>query len=141
MAVTLATIAAIMLPVVYLAVRTIDDGEAARDIIFRSRTAEILLRSILLIVCVTAGSIALALPLAWLTVRTDLPLRRMWSVLTVLPLVIPSYIGGFLVVVVLGPKGMLQQLLDGPFGVNRLPDIYGLAGATLTLTLLSYPYV
>ena len=140
-AVTLATIAAIMLPVVYLAVRTIDDGEAARDIIFRSRTAEILLRSILLIVCVTAGSIALALPLAWLTVRTDLPLRRMWSVLTVLPLVIPSYIGGFLVVVVLGPKGMLQQLLDGPFGVNRLPDIYGLAGATLTLTLLSYPYV
>ena len=139
--VTLAIIAAVILPVVYLAVRTIDDGEAARDIIFRSRTAEILLRSILLIVCVTAGSIALALPLAWLTVRTDLPLRRMWSVVLMLPLVIPSYIGGFLVVVVLGPRGMLQQLLDGPFGVNRLPEIYGLAGAALTLTLLSYPYV
>ena len=86
---------AVALPVVYLAVRTIDDGEAAWDIIFRSRTAEILLRSILLIVCVTAGSIAIALPLAWLTVRTDLPFRRMWSVVLMLPLVIPSYIGGF----------------------------------------------
>ena len=140
-AVALAAAAAVVLPIVYLAVRTVDGGEAAWDIIFRSRTAGILLRSVLLMVCVTAGSIALALPLAWLTVRTDLPLRRMWSVLTVLPLVIPSYIGGFLVVVVLGPRGMLQQLLDGPFGVNRLPEIYGLAGATLTLTLLSYPYV
>ena len=138
---TLVAAAAVALPIVYLAVRTVDGGEAAWDIIFRSRTAEILLRSITLIICVTAGSIALALPLAWLTVRTDLPFRRTWSVLTVLPLVIPSYIGGFLVVVVLGPRGMLQQLLDGPFGVNRLPEIYGLAGATLTLTLLSYPYV
>ncbi len=139
--VTLTIAVAVTMPVVYLAVRTFDDGEAAWDIIFRSRTAEILLRSILLIVCVTAGSIALALPLAWLTVRTDLPFRRMWSVVLMLPLVIPSYIGGFLVVVVLGPRGMLQQLLDGPFGVTRLPEIYGLAGAALTLTLLSYPYV
>ena len=139
--VALAIVVVVSLPVVYLAVRTIDDGDAAWDIIFRSRTAGILLRSILLIACVTAGSMALALPLAWLTVRTDLPFRRAWSVLLMLPLVIPSYIGGFLVVIVLGPKGMLQQLLEGPFGVERLPSIYGLAGAALTLTLLSYPYL
>ena len=139
--IALVATAAVLLPIVYLAIRTIDGGEEAWDVLFRSRTGAIMVRSVLLIVSVTAGSIALAVPLAWLTVRSDLPLKRMWSVLTVLPLVIPSYIGGFLVVVALGPRGMLQQLLEAPLGVDRLPEIYGLAGATLTLTLLSYPYV
>ena len=36
---------------------------------------------------------------------------------------------------------MLQQALDGPFGIDRLPDIHGFAGALITLTFLSYPYV
>ena len=102
---------------------------------------QVLVRTLVLIVAVTGASIAIAIPLAWLTVRTDLPLRRFWSVVTVLPLVIPSYVGGFLVVVALGPKGMLQQFLEGPFGVDRLPEIYGFPGAALTLTLLSFPYV
>ena len=70
-----------------------------------------------------------------------LPWRRAWAVITFLPLVIPSYVAGFIVVVALGPKGMLQGALEGPFGVDRLPSIYGLPGAFLTLTLLSYPYV
>jgi iron(III) transport system permease protein len=131
----------VVLPTGYLALRTFDGGGEAWDILFRSRTADILGRSVMLVASVTAGSIVIAVPLAWLTVRTDLPLRRLWSVLMVLPLVIPSYIGGFLVVVALGPRGMLQQLLDGPFGVDRLPEIYGFPGATLALTLLTYPYV
>ena len=36
---------------------------------------------------------------------------------------------------------MLQQLLEGPLGIERLPEVYGLFGATLTLSLLSYPYL
>ena len=36
---------------------------------------------------------------------------------------------------------MLQGALEGPFGVDRLPSIYGFAGAMLTLTFLSYPYM
>ncbi len=43
------------------------------------------------------------MPLAWLTARTDLPGRRMWTVVTALPLVIPSYIGAYLLVSALGP--------------------------------------
>ncbi len=133
--------AALLLPPIYLVVRTLGAPGDAWEALFRLRVLEILGRTLLLVGAVTAGSIALAVPLAWLTVRTDLPLRRLWTVLTVLPLVVPSYVGGFIVVVALGPKGMLQGLLDGPFGVDRLPDINGFWGAMLTLTLLSYPYV
>ncbi|MQF70039.1 iron ABC transporter permease [SAR202 cluster bacterium AD-804-J14_MRT_500m] len=132
---------AIALPIVYLAVRALGAGSDFPALIFRARTLEIVLRSLALVAAVTTGSLVIALPLAWLTTRTDLPLRRTISVMTSLPLVIPSYIGGFIVLVALGPKGMLQGLLEPLFGIERLPEIYGFPGAVLTLTLLSYPYV
>ncbi len=130
---------AMVLPLVYLVERALDGGGEVVDLLFRTRTAEILFRSAALVVVVTVASALIAVPLAWLTVRTDLPLRRFWSVVTVLPLVIPSYVGAFLVVVALGPRGMLQDFLE-PLGVERLPDISGLFGAALTITLLSFPY-
>ena len=133
--------AAMALPLVYLLLRALGAGGDTWDLLFRNRTLETLGRTCSLLITVTAGSVALALPLAWLTERTDLPFRRAWEVINTLPLVVPSYIGGFLVVVTLGPKGMLQDLLETLFGVERLPDIYGLPGATLTLVLLSFPYV
>ena len=132
---------ALLLPPVYLAVRSLGAGEELWDLLFRPRVAAILGRTMLLVVTVSAASVVIAVPLAWLTARTDLPFRQAWAVITFLPLVIPSYVAGFIVVVTLGPRGMLQGALEGPFGIDRLPSIYGLPGAFLTLTLLSYPYV
>ena len=132
---------AMTLPLAYLIIRGAGASGEAWELLFRARTAQILGRSALLVITVTTASVAIALPVAWLTVRTDLPLRRMWGVLTALPLVIPSYVGAFLVVSALGPRGLVQDLLSGPFGIERLPVIYGLPGATITLALLSYPYV
>ncbi len=131
---------AMALPLAYLVIRSVGASDEAWRLLFRVQTAYTLGRTVLLIFTVTASSIAIALPLAWLTVRTDLPLRRTWAVLISLPLVIPSFVGAFLIVSALGPKGLVQQMLS-PFGVDRLPEIYGLPGATLTLALLSYPYI
>jgi iron(III) transport system permease protein len=125
----------------YLVIRTLGAGPEVWDLLFRWRVLEILLRTLLLVAAVTTACIALAVPLAWLIVRTDLPWRRAWGVITLLPLVIPSYVAGLIVVVALGPRGMLQKLLEGPLGVEKLPDINGFPGAFLTLTFLSYPYV
>ena len=133
--------AAVAMPLLYLAIRTAGAGDGLWELLIRWRTLQVLLRSVALAAGVTVGATLLAVPLAWLTVRTDLPLRRMWAVLTLLPLVIPSYVAGFLIVVVAGPQGMLQRLLERLFGIERLPEIYGFPGALLTLTLISYPYV
>ncbi|MCH7735036.1 MAG: iron ABC transporter permease [Chloroflexi bacterium] len=137
----IAVAALVALPVIYLVVRTFSGDSSAAELIFRTRTAEILFRSILLVAIVTAGSIAIAVPMAWLTLRTDLPLKRFWAVTAVLPLVIPSFIAGFVAVVALGPRGMLQGLLDTLFGVDRIPDMFGLPGASFVLILLTFPYV
>jgi iron(III) transport system permease protein len=64
----------------------------------------------------------------------------MWVVLTALPLVIPSYIGAYLLVSALGPRGELQGVLS-PLGIDELPSIYGFGGAWLVLTLFTYPLV
>lgn len=133
--------AAVLLPLVYLLIRTFGAGEEALDLLLRQRTLWVTLRTLGLAAVVTVASATVALPLAWLTVRTDLPFRRGWAVLTALPLVIPSYVGALAIVSALGPRGMLQQFLEGPLGVNRLPDLYGFPGAAIALTLFTYPYM
>jgi iron(III) transport system permease protein len=129
--------AAAVLPAAYLFVVVAGDlGDALADAL-TSRTAAILARTLGLAAAVTAAAVAIALPIGWLTVRTDLPGRRVWAVLCTLPLVIPSYVGAYLFVAALGPNGMLQDAL----GVERLPSIYGFGGAWLVLTLFTYPLV
>lgn len=131
---------AMLLPLAYLAVRAGGAGRQALAIAGDPSTLLVLANTVLLATLVTAASALLAVPLAWLTTRTDLPGRRVWAVLTVLPLVVPSYVGGFAYIAAFGPRGMLQSVL-APLGVERLPDFYGLPGAVLTLTLFSFPYL
>jgi iron(III) transport system permease protein len=132
---------AMVLPLVYLILRALENGWAEIfEVALREKTLAVLFNSAVLATAVTAASVAVAVPLAWLTARTDLPGRRVWATLAALPLVIPSYVGGFVLVSMFGPKGFAQEAL-APLGVERLPEIYGLPGAALALTLFSYPYV
>lgn len=133
--------AAMMLPCVYLIIRAFDASELAWQLLFRIKTLETLIRTLVLIVSVVTVSIMIALPIAWFTVRTDIPFRRVWSILSALPIVIPSYVGAFLYITVFGPKALLQQLLEVILGIERIPSFYGLPGAILVLSLLSYPYI
>lgn len=138
-ALVIATLA--MLPLGYLIIRATGAGyDKILDILLRPKTHEIFLSSVALAASVTLASVVIGVLLAWLTVRTDLPGRKFWAVLTVLPLVIPSYVGAFTLVSAFGPKGIIQSWLE-PFGIDRLPSIYGFPGAFLALTLFSYPYV
>ena len=132
---------AMMLPLVYLVYRAAGVGwTEISGLLSRTRLLQIMWNSLLLTCSVTTLSLALALPFAWLTERTDLPGWRIWTVLAMMPLVIPSYVGGFTLIAMFGPRGALQELLS-PFGVERLPSIYGFAGALWVLTLFTYPYI
>lgn len=129
------------LPLVYIVIRAAESDTSVLSLVFRDRTLGVLRNSVLLASAVAGAGTFIALPLAWLTTRTDLPFRRFWAILAGLPLVIPSYVGALAIVSALGPRGLLQGWLEGPFGVERLPDIYGFTGAWLALTLFTYPYI
>jgi iron(III) transport system permease protein len=136
----LVVLAALAVPLGYLVYRTSQAEAGAWDLVFRARTAELFRNTALLALAVAGGTTLVAVPLAWLTARTDLPYRRIWATAAALPLVVPSYVGALAVVSALGPRGLVQGWLE-PFGVERLPSLYGFWGAALTLIAFTYPYV
>lgn len=134
-----AVAAAVLFPLVWVVASALD-ADGAWQLLSRPGTWEVFLNSAVLVVVTTVACILVGVPSAYLTTRTDLPFRRSFTVLLAMPLVIPSYIGAFTFVSAFGPRGTLQDLLV-PFGVERIPSIYGLPGAALILTLYTYPYV
>lgn len=132
--------AALCVPVLYLVVKTITAGNETLEILFRWRTLEIIVRSLLLAFSVTLLSVLISVPLSWFLFRANIPFRRFWLILTAIPLVIPSYVGGFVMVAAFGPTGLFQNMLSG-FGVERIPEIYGFWGSLIVLTLLRFPYM
>ncbi|WP_110514437.1 ABC transporter permease [Herpetosiphon llansteffanensis] len=129
-----------VLPLGYLLLRTSEAGDAAWAQLQRPTTLRVFTGSALLAITVTLGSLLIGLPLAWLTTRTNLPGARIWLGLIMLPMAIPSYIGAWAIIAVLGPRGLLQQWL-APLGVERLPEVYGFWGAAGALILFGYPYI
>lgn len=133
--------AVMLLPIAYLLLRVATADSGTLQQVLRPRTFAVFGSTALLAGSVTAACVLLGVPLAWLTVATDLPGRRALAVLLALPLVIPTYIGGYALVSALGPRGALQGVLGSLVGIERLPELYGFWGAWLALTLFSYPYV
>ena len=131
----------VLLPLAYLVMRALGAGTEGLDYLMRERTLKIMVNSGILVVTVTTGATLIGVPFAWLTARTDLPLRRMWLVLGLLTMVVPSYLGAMTYVAAFGPKGMLQGVLETLIGLERLPDIRGWFGAWLSITLITYPFI
>lgn len=136
----LAGAGAACIPLVYLIVRAADADAETWSKVLTGGTLRLLLNTAALTVAVTAASAALALPIAYLTERTDLPFVGWWRSITIMPLAIPSYVGAFAFIIALGPNGSLQDLL-APLGVESIPEIYGFVGAWLVLTLFTFPYL
>lgn len=121
-----------LLPLVYLVIR----GAGADDplgLVLSGRTAELVGRTALLVVCTTVLATTIGAGMAFLVVRTDLPGRRVWAVLAALPLVVPSYVLALAFIAAIGPGGLLGARWSGA--------LFGLPGATLALALATYPYV
>lgn len=131
----------VLTPVLWILIRSAEvDYDRAVSLLTSGTTVDVFVNSVALVVAVTLLSVIVGVPLAYLTVRTDLPFRRFWTVVIMLPLVVPSYLGAFAFVSAFGPNGELQSVL-APLGVKTLPSIYGFHGAVLVLTLYTYPYV
>lgn len=126
-----------VVPVVDLVLATADLGVAsALAEVTSERSLRLVGRTLLLALAVTAASVALAVPIAWLTVRTDLPARRAFAVATALPLAVPTYVGAYALIAAIAPGGLLEA-------ATGLPGIrpYGFWGAFAALTVFASPYV
>lgn len=69
--------------------------DTATSLIFRPRIGELVVATLALQVLAVPLSVALALMLAWLTERTDLPLRDFWRWMAVAPLAVPAFVQAY----------------------------------------------
>ncbi len=123
--------AAALMPAVYLVVRASGADSEALASFQRMRTLELTGLSAGLAVLVALSALAIGLPLAWLTTRSDLPGRRVWTAVLAAPLAIPSYVGAYTAIGAFGAGGLLPPVLP----------VRGFVAAWWVLTLLTYPYV
>lgn len=126
-----------LLPLAYLVIRAAEaDPAQLASLIFRTRNLVLLHNTVLLTIGVVAATTVLAVPLAWLVVRTDIPARRAITLLSVLPLSVPGYVMAFALLGLGGNYGFMARV----FNIS-LPRPSGYWGALVALSLYCFPYV
>ncbi|MDE3721960.1 iron ABC transporter permease [Nocardiopsis sp. N85] len=112
-----------VLPLVYVLLQAFGDGVGTLvGSLLRGRTLELLVNSLVLTAIVTASCLVLGIGLALLVTRVRLPGQRLWALVATLPLAIPSYVAAMV-------------------WMEAVPEVRGLFGASIVLTLCCYPYV
>ncbi|MGH9054365.1 MAG: ABC transporter permease, partial [Acidimicrobiales bacterium] len=115
--------AALVVPLLFLVLEAAHSGwHDVLRLVFRRLTRVLLVNTVELAAAVSAASAVLGTAAAWLVERTDLPGRRLWAVLVVLPVAIPDFVVGY-------------------SWYSIAPAVHGLGGAVLVMTLALYPLV
>ncbi|WP_224749966.1 ABC transporter permease [Halomonas sp. ML-15] len=128
---------AMLVPLFYLGLRAFEaDPALLSQLVLRQRNLDLLLNTLALAAGVVAMTTLMALPLAWLVVRTDIRFKRLLTILGVIPLAVPGYVMAYALIGLGGNYGVLAQLT----GV-QLPRIEGYFGAMLALSLYTFPYL
>ncbi len=123
LAAAVAVAVVLALPLVFLLIEAHDAGlSTIANLIFRPLTGTLLWNTVRLAVVVTALCAVIGTAAAWLVERTDVPGRRIFAVLVVVPLAIPDFVVSF--------------------GWSSLSTwVEGFRGAVLVMTLAVYPLV
>ena len=112
-----------LVPLGFIGWITVDVGwETVRALVFRPRVGELLVNTVLLEGFTIPLSIALAVTLAWLTERTDIPLARLWSWLAVAPLAVPAFVHSYA-------------------WVSLIPGMRGLTSGVFVSVIAYYPFL
>jgi iron(III) transport system permease protein len=121
--VSLVIVAVLLSPLALIAIQAVQTGWGQLwPVLDRPFVATLLWNTVRLAVLVTALCAVIGTVAAWLTERTALPGRRVWSALLIVPLVIPDFV--------------LSWAWSSVF-----PSVQGYFGAVLVMTLHLYPLV
>ena len=123
LAVSVLVAAVLALPLIFLLIEAQGAGISdVASLVFRPLTGTLLWNTVRLTVVVTLACAVIGTAAAWCVERTDLPGRRAWAVLVVVPLAIPDFVVSF--------------------GWNSLWTwAHGFSGAVIVMTLAVYPLV
>ncbi|MDU4642544.1 MAG: ABC transporter permease subunit [Klebsiella aerogenes] len=112
-----------LLPLGFVAAVGIETGwPTIKALVFRPRVAELLSNTLWLTLLAVPISIVLGVAVAWLTERTALAGRQLWSALAVAPLAIPAFVQSYA-------------------WVSAVPSLHGLSAGVFLSVLAYYPFI
>ncbi|WP_192458480.1 ABC transporter permease [Musicola keenii] len=112
-----------LLPLGFVVGVTLETGwDSVRALVFRPRVGELVVNTVLLVVCTLPLCALLGVALAWLTERTALPGRQLWSLLLTAPLAVPAFVQSYA-------------------WISLLPGMNGLAAGVFLSVLAYFPFI
>ena len=88
-------------------------------------------------------SILIGVPMGYIVARVQIPGKKLLLSLGILPVIMPSFVGAFSWIILMGRQGVVRHFLNiifNPIGIT-IPSIYGMFGMIFTMTLIYYPFV
>ena len=129
-------LAFLVLPLVALVVRA--PWRTLPELLLTAQVGQALRLSLLCATAATGLCLVLGVPLAWVLARAQFPGRRLLRALVTVPLVLPPVVGGVALLLLLGRRGLLGQVLDERFGVT-LP--FTTAAVVLAEAFVAMPFL
>ncbi|CAI0858004.1 ABC transporter permease [Serratia grimesii] len=96
--------------------------QTVKTLVFRPRVGELLLNTLLLVVFTLPICALLGVTLAWLTERTTLPGRRIWSLLATAPLAVPAFVQSYA-------------------WISLVPSMHGLGAGVFISVIAYFPFI
>jgi len=88
-------------------------------------------------VIATVGAVIVGMIFAYGMTRTDLPLKSLFMITAILPMITPPFINAFALILLLGRNGVINIFLDQWLGIKFV--IYGYHGVILSEILTTFP--
>lgn len=129
-----------LLPTFYLIWRFFTFSRSYTSFFKSWNVFDLLLNTMILFIFVVISSLFVGLLISIITVRFNIRGSKILFTLSVLPLVIPSYIGALTYVSAFSPRGLFVQLFSN-LGLKEIAGLDGFLGSWIVLTLFTYPYV
>ncbi|MAG56504.1 MAG: hypothetical protein CMJ83_09450 [Planctomycetes bacterium] len=112
-------------------------GDGWWDVVLDEESRSALVATLKLALATTALALLIGGAFAWLSMRTDLPGRRVLRTLLTVPYIVPPYISAVAWINLANPQVGLLNVLLGEGVLN----VYSFGGLTWVLALSFYPYV
>lgn len=82
-------------------------------------------------------------PMGYFLARVKMPFKNLFLSIGILPIIMPSFIGAFSWIILLGRQGIIRLVLNqmfSPLGIV-IPSIYGVGGIIFAMSLTYFPFV
>ena len=138
------------LPLYWLIVRSflqVDTGALTfanyRQVLTNRRLLQAVVHSLILATGAGIISLVIGVPMAWAVTRTNMPLRNLMKMLSLVAFTTPPFLGGIAWILLAAPNsGWLNRVFVSLTAAERGPfNVFTMVGAIFVVGIYSYPYV